>query len=114
VTLTKRRILTARIIAVVADALQLGLFPLFGEGWLSPFNDILDGVVAALMIALVGWHWSFLPAFIAELVPGFDAVPSWTVAVLVATRHPASDADPAAAPASRPAAARDLSPPPSR
>jgi hypothetical protein len=42
--------------------------------------------VAAVLVALVGWHWAFLPSFVAELVPGLDLVPTWTVAVWLATR----------------------------
>jgi len=77
---------TALAIAVMADALQIVLFPLFGEGGLSPLNDALDVVVAWLMIRLLGWHWAFVPSFIAELVPGLDLVPTWTIAVLFVTR----------------------------
>ncbi len=72
----------ALAIAVAADALQLGLFPLFGEGFLSPLDDVLDFIVAWLLIRLLGWHWIFLPTAIAELVPGIDVVPAWTIAVL--------------------------------
>jgi hypothetical protein len=32
-------------------------------------------------VRLLGWHWEFLPAFAAELVPGVDLVPFWTIAV---------------------------------
>jgi len=35
---------------------------------------------------LVGFHWAFLPTFIAELLPFVDLVPSWTLAVWLATR----------------------------
>ena len=84
--LTPRRVLVARILAVLADALQLGLLPMFVEGALSPINDALDVVVAAALLLLVGWHWAFLPAFLSELIPGFDLVPTWTAAVLIATR----------------------------
>ena len=38
------------------------------------------------MLALVGWHWAFLPTFLAELIPFFDLVPTWTAAVFLATR----------------------------
>jgi hypothetical protein len=37
-------------------------------------------------IHLLGWHWAFLPSFVAKVVPDVDLVPTWTVAVLVATR----------------------------
>ena len=57
------------------------MFPLFAEGALSPAEDVLDIVVAAVLVQLLGWHWEFLPAFAAELVPGVDLVPFWSLAV---------------------------------
>jgi hypothetical protein len=86
ISLTKR-VRAARVLGVVADAVQLGLLPLFVGGWVSPLNDALDVVVAIAMVALVGWHWAFLPAFFSELIPIWDLVPSWTAAVLIATRN---------------------------
>jgi hypothetical protein len=88
--MSPRRILAARILAVLADALQLGLLPLFAEGAASPLNNALDIVVGIALTWLVGWHWAFLPAFVAELVPGLDLVPTWTAAVFFATRKGAS------------------------
>jgi len=44
-------------------------------------DDILDFGIAAVLVRLLGWHWEFLPAFLAELVPGVDLVPFWTMAV---------------------------------
>jgi hypothetical protein len=55
-------------------------------GAASPVNDALDVAVGAILIRLLGWHWAFLPAFLAELVPGVDLVPTWTAAVFLATR----------------------------
>ncbi len=81
-----RRIRSARIIAIVADVLQLAFFLVFVGGWLSPLNNALDVVVALIMVRLVGWHFAFLPTFVAELVPGLDLVPTWTAAVWFATR----------------------------
>ena len=69
------------VLAIVADALQIVVFPLFVEGALSPADDVLDLAVAAVLVRLLGWHWEFLPAFAAELVPGLDLVPFWTLAV---------------------------------
>lgn len=82
--LRRRRI--AWIVALAADAIQLGLAPFFGEGIASPLNDALDAVVAIVLIALLGWHLAFLPALVAELIPGVDLVPTWTAAVFLATR----------------------------
>ena len=83
---TPKRILAARAIAVLADAIQLGFLPLFAGGAPEGFDAVLDLVACGAMIALVGWHWAFLPAFIAEALPGVDLAPTWTLAVLFATR----------------------------
>lgn len=72
---------TAMLVAVLADALQLVVFPLFAEGALSPADDLLDLAVAGLMTHLLGWHWEFLPTFLVKLVPGADLVPCWTLAI---------------------------------
>ena len=72
---------------MTADVIQIGLAPVFFEGGLSVFDVLLDVVMAGILARLVGWHWAFLPAFLAELAPGVDLVPSWTLAVFVATRH---------------------------
>jgi hypothetical protein len=75
------RFRAAMVLAIVADALQIVVFPLFVEGALSPADDILDFGVAAVLVQLLGWHWEFLPSFLAKLVPGVDLVPFWTMAV---------------------------------
>ncbi|HEY1676732.1 MAG TPA: hypothetical protein VGG04_03425 [Candidatus Sulfotelmatobacter sp.] len=75
------RFKTAMLLAVLADALQLVVFPMFVEGALSPADDILDLGVAAALTHLLGWHWEFLPSFLVKLVPGVDLVPFWTIAV---------------------------------
>lgn len=84
--LSSRRVWGARLLAFAADSLQWVMLPLFGVGFLSPAQDVLDVFIAAAMIALVGWHWAFLPSFIAEVIPGVGLVPTWTLAVLFATR----------------------------
>ena len=75
------RFRAAMVLAIIADTLQIVGFPLFVEGALSPTDDILDFGVAAVLVRLLGWHWEFLPSFLAKLVPGVDLVPFWTVAV---------------------------------
>lgn len=85
------RVRAARYLAVAADALQIAILPLFAPGGFSPWNDALDVAIAAALTRLVGWHWAFLPSFVAELVPGLDLVPTWTAAVFFVTRggaHP--------------------------
>jgi len=75
------RFRAAMILAIIADALQIAVFPLFVGGAMSPADDVLDFGVGALMVHLLGWHWEFLPSFFAKLVPGVDLVPFWTMAV---------------------------------
>ena len=87
---------TAMLIAILADALQLAVFPMFVEGALSPADDLVDLGVAALMTHLLGWHWEFLPSFLAKLVPGIDLVPFWTIAVANVWRKTKRMADAAA------------------
>jgi hypothetical protein len=77
----------ALTIAIVADAIQWIALPLFMWGGASALNDALDIVIALVMVRLIGFHWALLPAFIAELVPFADLVPSWTAAVWLATRN---------------------------
>jgi hypothetical protein len=78
----RSRFQVAMILAMAADALQIFVFPLFAEGALSPADDVLDIALAAVLVHLLGWHWEFLPAFAAELMPGVDLVPFWTLAVI--------------------------------
>ena len=76
------RFYAAILLAIAADALQIVVFPQFVEGALSPADDLLDFGIAALLVHLLGWHWEFLPSFLAKLVPGVDLVPFWTMAVV--------------------------------
>lgn len=72
---------TAMALAIVADILQIAVFPAFVAGAMSPADDLLDLGVAAMMVKLLGWHWEFLPSFFIKLVPGVDLVPFWSLAV---------------------------------
>jgi hypothetical protein len=71
----------ALALAIVADVLQLAVFPLFVEGGASPADDMLDFGVGAMLVYLLGWHWEFLPSAAAKLIPGVDLVPFWSMAV---------------------------------
>src|SRR5215472_12476746 len=77
----------AWMVALAADAVQIAVFPMFAEGALSPADTVLDVLVAALLIRLLGWHWAFLPTLAAEMLPGFDLFPTWTTAVYFVTRQ---------------------------
>lgn len=77
----RSRFRAAMVLAIIADALQIAVFPLFVEGAESPADDILDFGIGAVLVYLLGWHWEFLPSFLAKLLPAVDLVPFWTMAV---------------------------------
>ena len=78
---SRTRFRSAMVLAVAADALQIIVLPMFSEGALSPADDILDFLIGAVLVRMLGWHWEFLPTFLAELIPGVNLVPFWTLAV---------------------------------
>jgi hypothetical protein len=69
------------VLAIVADIVQMVVFPLFVEGAASPADDLLDLGMAGALSWLLGWHWEFAPSFLAKLVPGIDLAPLWSLAV---------------------------------
>jgi len=83
---SRRRVWAARLLALAADAVQFALLPLVIGGAISPVDDAIDIVTGVALTALLGFHWAYLPSFIAKLVPFVDIVPSWTLAVAVSTR----------------------------
>jgi hypothetical protein len=83
--LTPQEIRLARGIAAAVDILQFAIFPLMFQGLLSPINVAVDIVMAIVFARLIGWHWALLPAFVSELIPFWDLVPTWSAAVFVAT-----------------------------
>ena len=74
-------------LAILADAIQIGLFPIFGPGFLSVADVILDLVAFAVFWRLVGWHPALLPGFLFEQIPLVDLAPTWTIAVWIAIRR---------------------------
>jgi hypothetical protein len=85
------RIRVAWAVALIADALQLAVFPMMLWGAVSPLDDIIDGVVALVLMALLGWHLAFLPSFLIKLLPVLDLAPMWTLAVAFVTRRTAPE-----------------------
>ncbi len=81
--LTRRRVVAAFTIAVIADILE---FPITAAENLSmgallvpseAADVFLDCVVMATMTKLLGFHWLFLPSFLVEIVPELDLLPTW-------------------------------------
>ena len=65
----RTRFQVAMVLAIVADLLQLVIFPLFVMGAESPAEDVLNVGVGVAMLSLLGLHWEFLPSFVGKLVP---------------------------------------------
>jgi len=81
----------AWLVAIGVDAIQLIAMPAFAEGAISPADVALDVLAGYALTRLLGWHWAFFPAFLAELIPGMDLFPTWTAAVFYVTsqqEHP--------------------------
>jgi hypothetical protein len=96
-SVSRPTLISAYAIAVCADLVQMCLVPLFSEGFASPFDDFSDVVVCLILTRLIGFHIAFLPSFFIKLVPVVEIAPTWTLAVIIATRHlraPAADAPP--------------------
>src|SRR5712692_5257587 len=55
------RFRAAMVLAMMADALQIVVFPLFAEGALSPADDVLDLVVAAVLFNYSAGAGNFCP-----------------------------------------------------
>lgn len=71
----------ALLVAGGADFLQIVAFPAFGWGAFSPVQDALDFVVAVVLMAVCGFRWQWVLAFMMELMPGLDLLPTWTMVV---------------------------------
>lgn len=77
-----RRKRIALVVAGLADAVQLGLFPVFVEGAVSIPDDALDVVVSVLLLVTLGGRWRLALALALELVPGVSLFPTWTAFVM--------------------------------
>lgn len=76
--LTRGRMVMALILALGADAVQVGLGPL-GVTFLDEISDV---IVMVLTTGLIGFHPLLLPTFVIELVPCTDMLPTWSGCVL--------------------------------
>lgn len=91
---TTRRIHAAWIIAILVDALQLGLFPVTGT--LSTWVDKpLDVLAMVLLWRLLGWHWALAPSFLFEFLPIAELAPTWTLATWIILRRRRAEGFPA-------------------
>jgi hypothetical protein len=88
--MTPRRKNVALAIAAIADAVQLGFFPVFSGGALSVPDDLLDAAVAVALVVTLGFRWRLVAALAVELVPGVALFPSWTAFVATISTHEAT------------------------
>jgi hypothetical protein len=86
VNVKRSTVVAAYVVAIGADALEVGLAPMMSEGFISPLNNIVDVIACIILTLLLGWHIAFLPSFMIKLLPVVDFAPTWTLAVLIATR----------------------------
>jgi hypothetical protein len=84
--INRTSVIGAFIIAIVADLIEMGFGLVFAEGFASPLNDVMDVIVGIVLTVMVGWHIAFLPSFLIKVIPVMDLAPTWTIAVLIATR----------------------------
>jgi hypothetical protein len=79
-------LVAAFVLAVFADMIEVGCSLIFAEGFASPVNDAMDIAMCGILTAMMGWHLSFLPSLLVKLLPVADLAPTWTIAVLIASR----------------------------
>jgi hypothetical protein len=84
--LTRSRVVTALVVAVLADGLQWLLVPFALPGFL--LDEVIDVAAMVLTMRLLGFHLLLLPTFVVELLPLADMLPTWTgcVAAVIALR----------------------------
>lgn len=89
--LTKKRIVTAYTIAIVADLIELPItaaeLTVFGAPVAEGFDLFIDVVVFGAMYKLLGFHWMLLPSFCVEVIPGLDMLPTWVGCVWLVVRQ---------------------------
>jgi hypothetical protein len=83
---TPTHIRMAWLIAIVVDALQIGLFPITAtlSTW---FGAPLDIFAMVVLWRLLGWHWALTPSFIFEFLPIVELAPTWTLATWIIVRN---------------------------
>jgi hypothetical protein len=79
--ISPRRKALALAFAGFIDLLQVVLFPAMGIGYL--IDDALDVITAIVLIAICGFKWQFVVAFLFELIPVATLFPTWTAVVLL-------------------------------
>jgi hypothetical protein len=95
---TQRQKRVALVIAAAVDLVQVALAPLFAEGALSPFADVLDALAAGILFLALGRSWRLAFALGLELIPGAALFPTWTAVVATLPTSPELVESPALVP----------------
>jgi len=107
-SVTRTRLRTAWVVAVLVDGLQMVTAPTEVTGPMAWLLDVgLDLVTMGVMILLVGFHWAFLPSFVTKLLPFVDLAPIWTLALFIAGAKQASPSSGASSGVVKAASRRD-------
>jgi hypothetical protein len=69
------RLVAAFAIAIVSDALSLGLT------FAPPLQWTLDIATALALFVVLGRQWLLLPALVTEAIPGLAVLPAWVLVV---------------------------------
>jgi hypothetical protein len=89
--LTRKRILIAYAVAIVADLIEFPVsaaeLSVVGAGAGEFAAMVVDTVVFGIMTKLLGFHWMFLPSFCVEAIPGIDLLPTWVGCVFFVVRQ---------------------------
>lgn len=82
------RVFIAFVVALLADALQLGttLVTLGADQGAIPVQLVFSAIVSLALAGLLGPDKRLLPAALIEFLPFVNVAPSFTVAVWVVTR----------------------------
>jgi hypothetical protein len=72
--LTNTRMAAAISVALLADAIQIGL----GPAGFFLIDQVGDVFAMALISWAIGFHPLLLPTFLIELIPGVVMIPTWT------------------------------------
>jgi hypothetical protein len=81
----KRKYL-ALLLAGIVDVIQFTvLAPSTGAGAMSPVQWGVDIATTILLVAILGWNWRLLAAFVFELIPAVALFPTWSALILTIT-----------------------------
>ena len=81
----KRKYL-ALLLAGIVDVVQFALLaPSTGAGAMSPLEWGVDIGTTILLVAILGWNWRLLAAFVFELIPAVALFPTWSALILTIT-----------------------------